>query len=278
MNLLILFLIDQLPCSHVIKQFYKQCRLHMVNKHPRDDYITFYEEGHKYDLIHPDTHQLINPISVTTLIHKYSTEFNADLIIYRMMKSKNWPSSKYYGLTKEEIKKSWEDNRDEAANLGTMMHADIERYLDGLPPLNDKTTEFQFFKSFWQDFTEKYPKFRVFRVEALVYDEHFRYGQGICGSIDCLLKNDKDQYIILDWKRSKEIKMKGGKMKPPFDDMADVNFSHYTLQLNIYRHILMTKYGYNVIFLMLVILHPNQESYQCLPVPRINLSELWSQL
>ena len=39
-----------------------------------------------------------------------------------MMKSKNWKDSKYYGMTKNEIKILWKKNGAEAANLGTIMH------------------------------------------------------------------------------------------------------------------------------------------------------------
>ena len=48
------------------------------------------------------------------------------------MKSPKWPESKYYGMTKEEIKKSWNDNGDNAAKLGTDMHKMFEDYYNGL--------------------------------------------------------------------------------------------------------------------------------------------------
>ena len=50
---------------------------------------------------------------------------------------------------------------------------------------------------------------------------------------------------------------------------------HYCLQLNFYRHILMTKYNKKVVGMMLVILHPNQETYLCHLVDYINISDVF---
>jgi len=50
-------------------------------------------------------------MSVTTWNHKHFEQFDADKIIQRMMKSKNWPNSKYYGQSPDEIKAGWEKNR-----------------------------------------------------------------------------------------------------------------------------------------------------------------------
>ena len=46
---------------------------------------------------------------------------------------------------------------------------------------------------------------------------------------------------------------------PCISEMHDTNFWHYTLQLNIYRYILETKYNKSVSGLYLVQLHPDVE-------------------
>jgi len=242
-----------------------------MNKHPRDDNITFRDEDHSYKIIHDG--KLIVPISVTTLIHRYFSEFNADLIIDKMMKGRNWKQSKYYGKTKDEIKSEWDNNGKEAADLGTLMHADIEFFLNKDPVSYPNGREFQFFMAFWNDFKNKYPTFHPYRTEWLVYDED----EGVAGSIDCILADDQNQLMILDWKRSKEIKLnnKWEKGLHPFEHFEDCNHSHYSLQLNFYRHMLETKYNKKVVFMMLVILHPNQESYMCYPISHIDLNVKW---
>jgi ATP-dependent exoDNAse (exonuclease V) beta subunit len=242
-----------------------------LNPHSRDLNITFRDEDHSYKIIHNNT--LIVPISVTTLIHKYFQEFDADNVIDKMMKSDKWKQSKYYGKTKEEIKEEWDNNGKEASQLGTLMHADIEYFLNNDPVVSPNSKEFQFFMCFWNDFQVKYPTFKPYRTEWLVYDED----EHIAGSIDCVLSDNQNRLMILDWKRSKEIKMdnKFEKGLYPFNTYDNCNYSHYSLQLNFYRHILETKYNKTVIFLMLVILHPNQENYSCYPVNHINLNQKW---
>ena len=101
--------------------------LKQLYPHSRDNNITFEEEGHKYT-INGET----NYTSVTTWLKKFFYPFNDELIINNMMKSPKWPDSKYFGMTKEEIKKLWRDNGNEAAKLGTAMHKMFEDHYNGL--------------------------------------------------------------------------------------------------------------------------------------------------
>ena len=80
------------------------------NKHSRDESIQFFEEGHKY-VINTDANSKYT--SVTTWNHSHFPHFNADEIINKMMKGKNWKEGhKYWGLTPEQIKAGWDSNRD----------------------------------------------------------------------------------------------------------------------------------------------------------------------
>ena len=88
-----------------------------LNPHSRDTDIEFKDEGHIYTV-----KGCTGYTSVTTWIHSLFEEFDADKIIDNMMKSKNWKDSKYYGMTKNQIKLLWKKNGNEAANLGTIMH------------------------------------------------------------------------------------------------------------------------------------------------------------
>jgi len=241
-----------------------------VNAHHRDKRITFEEEGHKYTI----EGIAKAPTSVTTLIHHNFPVFDADLVITKMMRSNNWPKSKYYGKTREQIKAEW--NGTEAANLGTLMHADIERFLNKEQVLNPDSIEFSYFKAFWQEFQNDHPGFYPYRTEWLVYDED----NGIAGSIDCVLSNSDGQLIILDWKRSKEIKMSNNFEKGlgPFSHLDHCNFWHYSLQLNIYRHMLETKYDKEVLEMAIVVLHPNNEKHLIYPISKYDIASIWDTL
>ena len=63
------------------------------NPHVRDYDITFDEKPHIYTIKGDSSFT-----SVTTWNHSHFEEFDADAIIDRMMRSKKWPESKYFGL------------------------------------------------------------------------------------------------------------------------------------------------------------------------------------
>ena len=88
--------------------------------HPRDDRILFDKRTHTYT-IDGDS----NYVSVTTFNHSLFEKFDADKIIANMRRSKNWPNSRYYGMSDSAIKSMWDKNRDEAANAGALMHYDL---------------------------------------------------------------------------------------------------------------------------------------------------------
>jgi ATP-dependent exoDNAse (exonuclease V) beta subunit len=252
----------------------------MVNFHPRDERIKFQEEGHLYFVYNEDGTLIDKPtISVTTLIHHYFPDFDADKIITLMMKSKNWLSSKYYGMTREEIKNKWHNDGRNAASTGTFMHFNIELFINGID-IVDTTPQFGHFLNFWDKFNNKYPQFKPYNTEKLVFYENFgKEQQTLCGSIDLLLTDEQGNIGIVDWKCSKEIKTENrDKGFWPFNELDNCNFSHYTLQVNIYRHILETKYNKTVAFMMLVILHPNQSSYKCITIDKIDLTDVWPLL
>ncbi len=225
--------------------------LSVKNSHPRDSRIRFEDEGHKYfiDGVHGEY------ISTTTLVHSLFNKFDADLIIKKMRKSRNWDQSKYNGMTDIEIKDTWEENRNNAAQLGTDMHQNLENFYNGLEH-ESTSREFELFSNFKRDF----PELEAYRTEWVVFDEESK----ICGSIDLILKDNHGNYIICDFKRSKEIKFhnpwqKGCTFFSSFLD--DCNFNHYSLQLGIYKAILEKNYGIKISNTFLLVLHPDQDNY-----------------
>jgi ATP-dependent exoDNAse (exonuclease V) beta subunit len=183
---------------------------------------------------------------------------------------------RYQGKTKDQIKAEWEENGRIASELGTKMHADIERFLNQESVLDSSSIEYQYFEQFWKDFIQTYPTVRPFRTEWLVFDED----RSIAGSIDCSVATPNGDLILIDWKRSKEIKRSNQYEQGygPFSSLDNCNYNHYMLQLNIYRHLLESKYGKRVIFMMLVILHPNNPTYQCIEIPSYPIEPIWTQI
>lgn len=238
---------------------------HLAQLHPspRDERIEFIEEGHVYIIDQIDR----SYTSVTTVIHHFFHAFDADKVIAKMMASRNWSSSKYNGMSVTEIKEQWAEIARLASDEGSALHQQIELfYNDALDSPLPSTPEFKYFLLFQEEHIQE-KLLRPYRTEWYVFDEASK----ICGSIDMVFCEQDDPSIvhIYDWKRSKEIKKENRweSGMPPLDHFPDCNFSHYTLQLNLYKYILETCYEKTVRSMMLVILHPNQPSFLLEPVP-----------
>ena len=80
---------------------------YLANKHPheRDSHISFVESTHVYTIDGDSDY-----MSVTTWNHKHFPRFNADAIIDKMMNGKRWSQSRYFGMTKAEIKAQWKED------------------------------------------------------------------------------------------------------------------------------------------------------------------------
>ncbi len=233
--------------------------LTVTNRHPRDDSIVFDEPTHTYTV--NGTYE--GWTSCTGFIHDFFPHFNPDAVIAKMMASPKWPQNKYYGMTAEQIKKLWNDNGAAASGAGTAMHLAIEQFMHGHPEVIDPaiypTPEWRYFEHFWKDMAGDLVPYRS---EWEVWSEEHK----LAGSIDMVFyRKSDDSYVIYDWKRSKEIKMEAFGDESgygPVSHLPNVNYWHYTLQLNIYRWFLETFYGLRISDMYLIILHPDNKNYK----------------
>jgi ATP-dependent exoDNAse (exonuclease V) beta subunit len=223
--------------------------LKQKNPHTRDNNITFIDEGHKYFV-----KKVEYDLSVTGFVHSFFPKFKAYKIIEKMMMSRNWQNSKYYGMEPEEIKESWDENAKNAAALGTQLHLSIEQFYNDNPQPQD-TTEYEYFKQFQKDHNNLIP----FRTEWEIYDETLQ----LAGSIDMVFKDEDGNYHLYDWKRSKEIKENNSYEEGhyPISHLPNANYWHYSIQLNIYKQILEKNYGIKINDLYIVQFHPDQNEY-----------------
>ena len=260
--------------------------LSLRNSHSRDSDIQFFEEGHKYVILsEPD----VKYTSVTTWNHSHFPKFEADSIIDNMMKSKSWKEGhKYWGLTPEQIKSQWNNNRDSVAGAGTDLHYEIECFnnnqmlssgytnkelyemymSDNNLTHESKAIEWRYFINFVRD----NPDLKPFRTEWTVYHDDVK----ISGSIDMIYENPDGTLSIYDWKRAKLITRINNFNKfalpPQICHLPDSNFWHYALQLNTYKAIIEQKYGKVVKKLFLVRLHPDAEekNYELIELPDLS--------
>jgi len=231
------------------------------NVHPRDALITFEEGPHIYTVMGDRG----GYTSVTTWVHNHFSHFDSDKIINKILKSKKWstdPSYKYYKMTKEDIKKMWDNNRDAAACAGTNMHRDIEYFYNELDIVNE-STEYKYFL----DFQKEHLHLTPYRTEWMVFHEELK----ISGSIDMIFENPDGTLQIFDWKRCNEIVKENNfneySKTQCISHLPDTNYWHYSLQLNMYKRILEDKYEKKITDLFLICLHPNNSSYLKIEVP-----------
>lgn len=237
--------------------------LSTVNYHNRDDRIRFIEDGHIY-LIDNGKGGVYK--SVTTFIKTFFNPFNADLILNQMIKKGTF-KTKYGDKTIDEIKNEWKMLGDEAAKLGTLLHASIENYYNKTPiEICDLIKiEYNYFNDFHTNHVIPL-NLKPFRTEWYVFIEEFK----IAGSIDMVYELPNGHLAIYDWKRSKKIERTNRtKAKNPINHLDDCNYYHYSLQLNLYKYILEHKYDKIVDNLCLIILHPTNLSYQLITVPNL---------
>jgi hypothetical protein len=250
-----------------------------VNHHEKDDYITFTESNHNYTIGDGKT----KFISTTTFIHTLFAQFDADKVITLMMSGKKWLTSKYYGMTREEIKREWSNKARRSSSDGTDLHKHVELFMNQslnqtsspshgythkeLLEMYEDINKEQFSEisntrewDYFLRFVSNYPELKPYRTEWMIYDEECK----IAGSIDMIYINQDGTLSIYDWKRCLTIDKTSGWNKYAIEEcinhLPDTNFWHYSLQLNIYKNILEKNYGVEISQLFLVKLHPDNKS------------------
>ena len=239
--------------------------LAIKNRHERDNLIHFDEPTHVYTVKGNSR----GWISCTGFLHAFFPHTDTDDIITKMMKSKKWPESKWYGMTREQIKQTWKDMGKEASEAGTAMHLGIEQVMNGaeaeVVQEVKQTKEWEYFEKYWAKDLEIW---EPWRTEWEVWDEDLK----LAGSIDMVYRNKQDgTFAIYDWKRAKEMKMENpfSNGYGPAKDLPDCNYWHYTLQLNVYRWLLEKHYGLKISEMALVVLHPNNNNYKRFKLNRL---------
>lgn len=232
----------------------------LLNPHLNDSRLTYNDEDHEYFIDGVKVE-----ISVSGFAGLHFSEFVDDIVIGNILKSKKMldPTYEYYGLNAEQIKESWEHR----AHLGTILHYDIESFYNG-EPYNNTTQEFQFFLNFYRDYSYLTP----YRTEWRIFSK----AANIAGTIDMLFRDVMGDYIIFDWKRTKEIKMPDPTNRyaeyshtPELSDIIKCNFSEYSIQLNTYKYILETEYKMKIKGMYLCVMHPINDNYKLFKIPNM---------
>tara|TARA_B100001115_G_scaffold180121_1_gene171952 strand:+ start:1460 stop:2179 length:720 start_codon:yes stop_codon:yes gene_type:complete len=215
----------------------------MGNIFKPDKRIHLDEKNHKYIL---NDNKDIVFTSVTECISQYFEKFDKIKIAQKLVSS----HPKYIGMTMEELIAKW----DESATNGTIVHKEIEDYINEKRQPNHQKSKIAIE---WLSKHLMNSKYQLFS-EIIVYCEDLH----LAGTIDLLLYDSVNEiYTILDWKTNKEISTKSFKgktgIKPETRDLPDCKFTHYSLQLSLYRYLLEKKY--NLKMKKLIIAHITEQ-------------------
>jgi len=225
----------------------------------RSNNIAFDEKTHQY--FHPqDETGNASYISVTTLIERFFP-FDQKRYLEKKADEEN--------RTAEEVWKEFTMTRDEAAEKGTFLHNQIENFFKGIQYDAD-SIEFQLFLNFYNKEIKK-RNLLFFDAEKRIFSDKWN----VAGTIDCLLrKNEVDEYVMLDWKRSKNLIIDGrpkiygfGYALSELSNLDNSGYNKYCLQQNIYKHIVEAEYAITISSMKLVVLHENYADYYVVNVP-----------
>ena len=216
-------------------------------------------------------------ISVTTVINKYSEEFDEDFWssykaleeimdgdTFSILKKALLATKKFnpkilkkfqideelFAQKKAAIVAQYNTTRNEACEHGTAEHLRKELSFYG-------KHDFDFGRYGYKDLSGEYDckkNYYELDLERGVYPEFLiavtsRDGiLKVSGQIDCLIKNG-NEVTLLDWKTNREITKESyynrstkqhQMMKFPLNNIQDSNYWHYALQLSLYAYLLQT--------------------------------------
>ncbi|MCP4181313.1 MAG: hypothetical protein GY756_26420 [bacterium] len=201
--------------------------------HPNGTKIFFIEAEHKY---YTDT--IKDFISVTAFVESLFKKFDKEKISYFYAKK--------HGLSQEKVLLEWDKKASDSRELGTNVHEFCEAYLlnrDLPEPISEKA------KLLFRHAEEKLEKllidFSLVSSEKIIFSEQIK----LCGTADLIMREKSTNRVyLLDFKTNNAIDKtnKWGKYAlSPFSQFDDNNFTHYIIQLNAYRKLLLLEKYFN---------------------------------
>ena len=268
-----------------------------MNIDKRNVNLAFNEENHLYWNVNDNEKY----ISVTTLIHRFTNEFDKEFwsaykALEKLLSKDSWNIEKksllntkkfdkeilnLYNISENDFNReqqsildAWDEENRNSCERGTKIHADLENsfYKAG------KNVSLQRFgiggkfecKKDYSKLDLEYGVYPEYLISRTSDDGILK----IAGQVDLIVKSG-NEITICDWKTNKKIEQKSffntktkssTKMKYPLNTLDDVNFYHYTLQLSTYAWMLQ-KINPNFIIKDLILVHfdhqGNQTIYHC---------------
>lgn len=244
--------------------------------------LEFVDSSHQYFLKGKDGTK-VEYMPVTNIIGKWAIPFDTDGNAERYA-MKN-------GMSKEDVLNKWKYVNLVATTTGTLVHAFAESYgwlKNGFPQNINDETKYQFdketgwliptrpkeiaVKAFWDELD---PTLKFVGAEFKMCSQYLDIETNMAGTFDLLLyydnpdPNGKSGFVLCDYKTNRDLFSEYNEehqkmMFPPFDDMFDENFGHYTLQFAAYQ-LMLESIGIPIIGRRLIWLK-DDESYEIIRI------------
>ena len=195
--------------------------------------------------------------SATGLLHLAFAPFEAKrMVIARACSKTRNASNRYFGKTVDEVLGMW----DEARDTGSAKHAAIDDFLQARPfrwHQQGAGHAVKYPPPGLYAFLRRHPTFEVVRTEWSIFCE----ARLLAGQLDALFYCTRQQtHIVVDWKNVENFTVKNSVrgIHPLTHAMPDCHLSHYTLQLNIYRHMIERYYDLKIGGMIVVNIPPSR--------------------
>ena len=224
----------------------------------------FYEDGHYYECKGKRV-----GISVTTFIHEYCNEFDAEGMAEKVANRD--------GKTVQQVLDEWDYKRDFACSKGTTCHEYAQSLWSGAeykPLLFDESKEYMSaldkIRNQAVNFKNDYQEHLEHLIDELpIGSEEFN----IASCVDHLFYNKLTGGLVLvDYKTNSLMEGYNKKaykkaMKLPLSHINDDALHHYHIQLSIYKFLIEKYTGLKVDEMFIVYMSENIENYEIIPIP-----------
>jgi ATP-dependent exoDNAse (exonuclease V) beta subunit len=219
-------------------------------QHPKGTIISFEEDEHKYT---DDKNRSYR--STTETIHSLFPEFERDEISFKCSQKKILKTEAYATVkdipeekvreVQKELLKEWDEKCEVACKLGNCLHRYAECILKNIP------VDVEAFDMRSKKMVERLSEFLSVLLSQYEFVEAekiiFAPDYLLAGTVDLIMKNKTTgKFCIFDWKTNKQIQTEdcyGKKGREFLEHLPDCNYWQYSLQLNVYRWMLL-KEGY----------------------------------
>lgn len=210
-----------------------------------DDQFMFDPIKHKYH--YKNQHF----ISVTQFISRFHKEFDTNYWSQKKAEER--------GVDQTEVLNEWKQLNDRANQIGTAMHNWIENYFNRI--YQELPTDLDVIDRI-NKFNISYAK-HLYKLTPVKFEQRiFSTKWKIAGMIDSIFLY-KDCVVIFDWKSNKQFNTDSERsfenLLEPFNDLPKNHFNEYSIQVSLYRLILL-EIGIDVKNCYLLHIGPNDEA------------------